>query len=76
MLKYTICEEIVENGEGSSTDYGICVYVDNVLVDGVLHISPDKEFVSRLVQMFNEGGLSLIHFKSVVEDFVFLDRAV
>lgn len=76
MLKYTICEEISDIGEESRSDYGICVYVDDVLVDGVLHISPDREFVLRLVKMFNEGGLSLIHFKSVVEDFMVLDRTV
>ncbi|MBQ3115224.1 MAG: hypothetical protein IJA19_06090 [Clostridia bacterium] len=70
MLKYTICETATKAEGKDIIDYGICVYVDDNLVDGILHVSSNKKFVMKLVKMFNRGGLSLIHFKSVVEDFI------
>ncbi|MBQ7076189.1 MAG: hypothetical protein IJM94_05260 [Clostridia bacterium] len=70
LLKYTICETATKVEDKDIIDYGICAYVDDNLVDGILHVSSNKKYVMKLVKMFNKGGLSLIHFKSVVEDFI------
>ena len=70
-VKYTVVEERNSCDEyGNITSYGIAVRRDGHQLDEVDDVSLDKESVKKLVDMFNELELSIVHFRDVLEDML------
>lgn len=60
---YKIFKEIMKNEEIEYETYGIeCG--DEIISD----ISTDKDFVEKIVRKLNDGQVSLLHIKDIVED--------
>ena len=61
MAKYKLIER--------NHQYGIKVTSEGRRVIKIIYeISTNRDFVENLVNKFNKGGLSILHFKDAVED--------
>lgn len=62
------CRVIVEGVKHHT--YGIGVLREDVMIYAVPDISTNFDEVKALVRRCNEGNLSLIHLRDIVEDFI------
>ncbi len=64
-ITYTLCEE---QNEDNATSYGIIALKKITEIKG---ITPDKEKLTKLINLCNQLELDPIHLKDVVCDFLF-----
>lgn len=64
-MKYTLNKTFIKADEKTYITYGISAGEFSIK-----DISCDKEVVERMVKRFNKNKLSIIHFNSVVEDYM------
>lgn len=76
-ITYGMITETYEGEEGERrVSYGMAAYADaekngtTSIVASAADISGNRERVSVLVKLCNEGQLSLCHFADVIEDFL------
>ena len=70
---YLMTKTKMANEDGVNyTAYGIKAVNKNTggLIEEIVDISDECNFVEKLVKMFNENDLHIEHFKDVVYDFV------
>jgi len=78
-ITYGVTEECYTVGSDRRVAYGIAVYADAdttgtaSIVASVRDISSDKKKVEEFVRLCNSGGVSLIHFSEMVDDFLWDD---
>lgn len=51
--------------------YGIAAFDDGALQRIVKDISPDKEKILQMTELFNSEGLELTHLSQAVEEFLY-----
>ena len=75
-ITYGITEEIYTLGEISRRSFGIAAYADShedntaTIVASVHDITSNRTKLEQLVAACNQGHLSLVHLKDIVEDFL------
>ena len=75
-ITYGVSEEIYTLYDQKRISYGIVVYSNAdqdgtaTIVDSIRDVSSNKEKITRLVNECNRLGLSPIHLRDVVEDFI------
>lgn len=63
MVRYKLIEK--------NNQYGIkAVSEDGKIIKIIYGISTNKKFVENLVNKFNQGNLSILHFKDAIEDSI------
>ena len=69
-ITYFVCPSrvVVDNVWYSTYDIGVLCKC--VVIDCIPDISTDFDKVKELVRRCNDGGLKLIHFRDVAEDFI------
>ncbi|MCD7822866.1 MAG: DUF6514 family protein [Oscillospiraceae bacterium] len=71
MVTYKVTESLDER-KGICT-YGIAAVDSGEILAEISDISANRAALSELSQLMNREKLSLIHFKDVVEDFLFME---
>ena len=75
-ITYGISKEIYQLGDTTRETYGMVAYSNadtcgsTVIVASARDITCNVRRIGCLVKKCNEGGLSIIHFNDVVEDFI------
>ncbi len=67
---YKVNETTLRIGEELIRSYGISAFEDGKELDRLDDVSPDRIFVEDMAAVFNRTGLSLVHFRDVVEDML------
>ena len=76
MVTYGLTEEIYNLGDSARTSYGIAAYADAdsdgsaTILASVHDITSDKSEMEKLVHLCNTLGLSVLHLRDIVEDFL------
>ena len=71
MVTYRLTVRQVTNDSGMRTAYGVALYRDGICLRAAEDLSPDREAVGRLADLFNAEALDPVHFDQAIEDFLY-----
>ena len=71
MILYRLTECRIADSKGDLRPcWGVALCCDGVCLRTAEDLSPDREAVLRLVELFNEEELDPVHFDQAIEDFL------
>lgn len=72
MISYRLTKQRISDSRGKHrTAYGVALVVDGVCIREAEDLSPDREAVFALVELFNNDELDPVHFDQAIEDFLY-----